>query len=123
VGIDRHFRDTWPHTDLGQEIAIGREITLTLAWDDVLPPNVDPGHRTASGTLDVRLEPVNAQLRGTRSVLVDTAALLQFEEALARLLDDLTGTVTLETLVDYRGKGKWAITVTLKYGKAPCRGF
>jgi len=34
---------------LSHEIAVGRGITLTLAWDEVLPPQIDPSYRTASG--------------------------------------------------------------------------
>jgi len=108
---------------LDHEIALGREITLRLEWTDALPASVDQGHRTASGALEIRLSPAGGQFHATRSVQVEAAALLDFAESLSRLLDDLTGSATLEPVLGYGGHGNFALTVNLEHGKGDVAGF
>jgi hypothetical protein len=105
------------------EVTVVPGIRLSLAWDDELPMDVASSHRCASGTLDIRLEPVGAQLRASREVVVEAGALEAFLEELERLLDALNGSATLEPVLAYRGHGDFAITMTLMHGKGAVSGF
>jgi len=107
---------------VSHEISFGRGITLTLGWE-APPPKVDPGYRTASGIFAIRLEPIGANLQGTRDVSVDAQTLHDFDNALARLLDDLTGSATLEPTSGLDGHGSFAVTITLDNGKGDVEGF
>ncbi|HSC92070.1 MAG TPA: hypothetical protein VLB86_10500 [Gaiellaceae bacterium] len=103
-------------------VPVGREVTLTLSWDDRPPAEVDPDLQGASGTIEVALRPVGGELRCTRDVAASAGALLRFDDALAGLLHELTGSATLEPLVDY-DLGDFGLTVTLKAGKGAVSGF
>jgi hypothetical protein len=108
---------------LKHTIAFRREITMTLSWDRRPPPQVDAAWQTASGTVELNLRPSGAQLEAMREVVVAAEALLHFDAAASRLLDALTGSATLEPLADYGGRGDFAFTVTLEYGKGTLSGF
>ena len=104
-------------------IAVGQDITLSLSWDDRIRAQVNPDWQTVSGTLEVVLRPAGGQLSGLRDILVTAEALIHFDNELSRLLDDLTGSATLEPQVDYDGGGDFELTVRLKYGKGTVSGF
>ena len=106
-----------------REIAFGRGIRLSLAWDAELPPQIDASHRCASGELQIELEPAGARLDGQRAVTVEAAALDDFADQLARLLDDLSGSATFEPVRGLSGHGDFAIMVTLDRGKGVVSGF
>jgi hypothetical protein len=108
---------------LPHEISFGRGIALTLSWEAEPPLEVGPSYRTASGAFNVRLEPIGGSIEGTREVAVDAETLDDFDSALARLLDGLTGTVTLEPTSGLDGYGSFAITITLDKGKGNVHGF
>lgn len=105
------------------EISFGLGITLTLMWEAEPPPEVDAGYRTASGTLEISLEPVGGFVQGRREVAVDAQTLEDFHDTLAQLVDSLTGSVTLEPTLGLGGHGNFAITVTLHHGKGHIQGF
>ena len=104
-------------------INFGPGITLTLSWEAKLPHDIDAGYRTVAGTLAVRLEPAGASLKGKRDVLIDAQMLDDFDTALARLLDDLNGSATLEPTRGLGGQGDFAMTIDLAHGKGSIRGF
>ena len=105
------------------KINFGPGITLTLSWEAEPPPDVDAGYRTVAGTLALRLEPTGASLQGTRNVSVDAQMLDDFDIALARLLDDLSGSATLEPTRGLGGRGNFAITIDLAHGRGSIHGF
>lgn len=104
-------------------IAFGREITLTLSWDDLPPAEGGPDWQTASGTLEVALQPTDGQLHAIREIDVTAEALFRFGDDLSQLLDELTGSATLEPVGGYDGYGDFELTVTLEYGKGTVSGF
>ena len=108
---------------VSHEISFGPGLTLTLSWEVEPAPGVGPNYRTASGALDVRLDPVGAGIQATRHVAVDAEALDNFDNALALLLDALTGSATLESTNGLEGLGSFAITITLAEGKGDIQGF
>jgi hypothetical protein len=57
-----------------------------------------------------------------RQIVVDVEALARFDDELARLLDDLTGTATLEPVAGLGGHGSFSLTVTLDLGKGALSG-